>query len=262
MKRLAMACLGGAMLAGCAGGPTPGTETSSTPVSQQVAIGDARQRAKAHTDLGMVYLREARLSVALDEARLAIEADAGYPLGHNLLGLVRMYLKDEKAAEESFTRALRLAPADPEINNDFGWFLCQSGRERQSLSHFEIASRSQLYSTPTKPLTNAGICSLSIRDDKGAEEFLLRALRADATNSDAQFLLADICYRTGRLSQAKNRLADVHRMSEPTAQTTWLGLRLERKLGDREEEMRYVNQLRRKFQESREYQLLMQGNYE
>jgi type IV pilus assembly protein PilF len=87
-------------------------------------------------------------------------------------------------------------------------------------------------------------------------------LRADATNSDAQFLLADICYRTGRLSQAKNRLADVHRMSEPTAQTTWLGLRLERKLGDREEEMRYVNQLRRKFQESREYQLLMQGNYE
>jgi type IV pilus assembly protein PilF len=171
-------------------------------------------------------------------------------------------LKDEKAAEESFTRALRLAPADPEINNDFGWFLCQSGRERQSLSHFEIASRSQLYSTPTKPLTNAGICSLSIRDDKGAEEFLLRALRADATNSDAQFLLADICYRTGRLSQAKNRLADVHRMSEPTAQTTWLGLRLERKLGDREEEMRYVNQLRRKFQESREYQLLMQGNYE
>jgi type IV pilus assembly protein PilF len=74
------------MLAGCAGGPTPGTETSSTPVSQQVAIGDARQRAKAHTDLGMVYLREARLSVALDEARLAIEADAGYPLGHNLLG--------------------------------------------------------------------------------------------------------------------------------------------------------------------------------
>ena len=99
-------------------------------------------------------------------------------------------------------------------------------------------------------------------DVSEAHAVLLRALRADATNSDAQFLLADICYRTGRLSQAKNRLADVHRMSEPTAQTTWLGLRLERKLGDREEEMRYVNQLRRKFQESREYQLLMQGNYE
>ncbi len=41
-----------------------------------------------------------------------------------------------------------------------------------------------------------------------------------------------------------------------------VSLRIERKLGDREEEMRQASQLRRKFQESREYQLLMQGNYE
>ncbi len=250
------------MLAGCAGLPAPNTETSVTPVSQQVAVGDARQRAKAHTDLGMLYLREGRLAVALDEARLAIESDPGYPLGYNLLGLVRMYLKEEKAAEDSFARALRLAPTDPEINNNFGWFLCQSGREQQSLSYFETAAKSQLYATPTKPLTNAGICSLSIKDDKGAEEFLLRALRVDSTNSDAQFLLADICYRTGRLAQARNRLAEVHKMNEPTAQTLWLGARIERKMGDRQEEMRHVNQLRRKFQESREYQLLMQGKYE
>ena len=262
MKTLAAALALAVVLAGCAGSPTPSAEDSPTPVSQQVAVGDARQRAKAHTDLGMLYLREGRLSVALDEARLAIESDAGYPLGYNLLGLVRMYLKDDKAAEENFTRALRLAPTDPEINNNFGWFLCQNGRERQSLSYFEAASRSQLYSTPTKPLTNAGICSLSIKDDKGAEGFLLRALRVDSSNSDAQFLLADICYRTGRMMHAKNRLAEVHKMSEPTAQTVWLGLRIERRLGDREEEMRHVSQLRRKFQDSREYQLLMQGNYE
>ncbi len=260
-KPFVLMLAGVAILAGCAGSP-PNMESSPTPVSQQTAVGDARLRAKAHADLGMVYLREGRLSVALDEARLAIESDTSYPLGYNLLGLVRMYLKEDKAAEENFARALRLAPSDPEINNNFGWFLCQSGREQQSFSYFETASRSQLYSAPTKPLTNAGICSLSIKDDKGAEEYLLRALRVDPTNSDAQFLLADICYRTGRLSQAKNRLADVHRMTEPTAQTTWLSLRIERKLGDREEEMRQASQLRRKFQESREYQLLMQGNYE
>lgn len=262
MKMLAVVLAAVVILAGCAGSPTSGVESSATPVSQQVAVGDARQRAKAHTDLGMVYLREGRISVALDEARLAIESDADYPLGYNLLGLVRMYLKEDKAAEENFSRALRLAPSDPEINNNFGWFLCQSGREQQSFGYFEIASRSQLYSRPTKPLTNAGICSLSIKDDKGAEEFLQRALRADPTNSDAQFLLADICYRTGRLAQAKNRLADVHRLTEPTPQTVWLGLRIERKLGDREEEVRYASQLRRKFQESREYRLLIQGNYE
>ena len=58
------------------------------------------------------------------------------------------------------------------------------------------------------------------------------------------------------------RLADVHRVIEPTSQTTWLGLRIERKLGDREAEMRHAAQLRRKFPESAEYQLLMQGRFE
>jgi type IV pilus assembly protein PilF len=250
------------VLAGCAGSPPSSSGASQTPVSQQEAVGDARQRAKAHTELGMVYLREGRLNVALDEARIAIDSDPSYPLGYNLLGLAQMSLRDNKVAEENFLRALGLAPTDPEVNNNYGWFLCRTGREQQSFGYFETASRSQLYSEPTKPLTNAGMCALSIKDDKAAEEFLLRALRADPGNGEAQFLLADICYRGERLNEARNRLAEIHRAVEPSPQTAWLGLRLERKLGDREAEARYAAQLRRKFQDSREYQLLMQGRFE
>lgn len=252
------------LLAGCAGTPVSGegNPNSQTPVSQQVAVGDARLRAKAHADLGMVYLGDSQLNTALDEARIAIEADSSYPLGYNLLGLVQMYLKDNRAAEDSFTRALALAPNDPEINNNFGWFLCQSGREARSIPYFVTASKSQLYSSPTKPLTNAGICSLNMKDDKGAEDFLVRALRVDQMNGDAHFLLADIYYRTGRLREAQARLAEIHRMTEPTAETAWLGLRIERKIGDHEAENRYAAQLRRKFQASREYQLMTQGKFE
>ena len=252
------------LLAGCAGTPVSGegNPNSQTPVSQQVAVGDARLRAKAHADLGMVYLGDSQLNTALDEARIAIEADSSYPLGYNLLGLVQMYLKDNRAAEDSFTRALALAPNDPEINNNFGWFLCQSGREARSIPYFVTASKSQLYSSPTKPLTNAGICSLNMKDDKGAEDFLVRALRVDPMNGDAHCLLADIYYRTGRLREAQARLAEIHRMTEPTAETAWLGLRIERKIGDHEAENRYAAQLRRKFQASREYQLMTQGKFE
>lgn len=253
-----------AVLASCAGNPvsSENNPNTQTPVSQQEAVGDSRQRAKAHGDLGMVYLGEGQLNTALSEARIAIEADATYPLGHNLLGLVQMYLKDDRAAEESFKRALALAPNDPEINNNYGWFLCQSGREQRSIPYFVTASKSQLYSTPTKPLTNAGICSLSMKDDKGAEEFLVRALRVDPMNGDAHFLLADIYFRAGRFGEAQARLAEIHRLTEPTAETAWLGLRIERKLGDRDAENRYASQLRRKFQSSREYQLMMQGKFE
>lgn len=250
------------VLAGCAGSPPSSSGASQTPVSQQEAVGDARQRAKAHAELGMVYLREGRLNVALDEARIAIDSDPSYPLGYNLLGLVQMYLKDNRAAEDNFGRALQLAPSDPEVNNNYGWFLCQTERERQSFGYFDTATRSQLYPTPTKPLTNAGICALAAQDDKLAESYLLRALQADPANAEAQLLLADIAFRTGRLNEAKMRLTEIHRAIEPSPQTAWLGLRLERKLGDREAEAHYAAQLRRKFQDSREYQLLMQGRFE
>jgi type IV pilus assembly protein PilF len=247
---------------GCASNRPEAELSSQGPVSQQVAVGDARQRAKAHVDLGLHYLRDNQLNVAMDEARTAIEADSSYPLGYNLLGLVQMYLKENRVAEESFSRALRLAPGDPEINNNFGWFLCHTGRERQSISYFEAASKSALYATPTKPLTNAAMCLLGIDDRKGAEDYLVRALRADPQNADAEFILADLYYRTGRLMEARQRLADRHRKVEPTAQTAWLGLRLERKLGDRESEVRYATMIRRNFPKSREYDLMMQGSFE
>ncbi len=254
-----------AVLLGCAGaGTRPGSadDDINTPVSQQAVVGDARKAAKAHTDLGMLYLREGQLNVARDEARAAIGADASFPLAYNLLGLVQMYLKEDRAAEESFARALELAPGDPEINNNYGWFLCQSGRERKSIAYFVTASKSSLYTSPTKPLTNAAMCSIMMGDDRGGEDFLMRALRVDQQNGDAYFLLAELYYRTGRLVDARLRLADVHRLAAPTAQSVWLGLRIERKLGDREAEARYGSQLRRDFPGSREYQLLKQGLYQ
>lgn len=260
MKRLAIVLLS-AVVVGCTSNP-PGGEANLQPVSMQNAVNEAAGRAKVHVDLGMSYLREGQLNVAQDEARLAVEADSSYPLAYSLLGLVHMGLKEDGAAEAAFRRALQLAPTDPEVNNNFGWFLCQTKREHQSIPYFVVASKSPLYTEPTKPLTNAGICSVNMKDDKGAEEFLGRALRADPANPDAHFLLADIYFRSGRYGEARARMAELHRLAEASADSNWLALRIERKLGDREAEMRYATQLRRKFQNSPQYQKLMQGQFE
>ncbi|MDP2811796.1 MAG: type IV pilus biogenesis/stability protein PilW [Rhodocyclaceae bacterium] len=248
-------------VAGCANNPVDDSSTQQ-PVSQQEAVGDARQRAKAHTELGMLYLRDGRPDVALDEARIALEADSDYSPAHNLMGLVRMVLKEDRAAEESFERAHRMAPGDPEININYGWFLCQTGREQRSIPYFVTASKSSLFVQPTKPLTNAGICALRMKDDKGAEDFLLRALRSDPANADARYFLSDISHRAGRHAEARLHLNEMHRLMEPTPDSAWLGLRIERKLGDREAEARYASLLRRRFAGTPPYQKYMQGQYE
>lgn len=258
---IAVAAALAALLAGCAGNRGSRQEAEQ-PVSQQVATNDASQRAKVHTELGGLYLSQGNLGVALDEARKAVSADANYAPAHSLMGLVHMQLREEGLAEESYGRALNLAPADPEINNSFGWFLCQTGRERRSLQYFQTAIKSPLYATPTLPYTNAGICSLRLKDDKAAEDYFIKALRADGANYRAMYFLADIAFRQGRLAVARLHLAELHKLAEPSAETLWLGVRIERRMGDREAEARFASQLRRKFPTAPETQRLMQGQYE
>ncbi|SMB25473.1 Type IV fimbrial biogenesis protein [Sterolibacterium denitrificans] len=250
------------LLAGCATELAGVERSAEQPVSQQAATSDSQQRAKVHTELGALYLQNANLAVALDEARVALSADPGYAPAYSLMGLTYMQMRENASAEKSFEQALRIAPNDPEINNNFGWFLCQTGREQRSLSYFNIAIKSPLYATPAMPLTNAGICLLRLKDDKGAEEYFMRALKFDPENIRAIFLLADICYRQDRLSAARLHLSELQKLVEPSAELVWLALRIERKSGNRQSEARYAAQLRQDFVGSPEHLKLLQGQYE
>ena len=249
-------------LGGCAavrGGPG---QSAEPPVSQQTATSEARQRAKVHTELGALYMQRGNMGVALEEARTALSADPGYAPAHNVMGLVYMQLREDRSAEKSFEQALALAPGDPEINNSFGWFLCQTGREQSAMPYFLAAIKSPLYATPSMPTTNAGICSLRLKDDKAAEDYFIRALRLDSNNDRALYFLSDISYRQARYAAARQYLADLHKLAEPSPESLWLAVRVERKMGDRESEARFASQLKRKFSGTPEQQKLMQGQYE
>ncbi len=251
------------VVSGCAGtGRTEGPGVASAPVSEQVASGVVEKSAKTHTELGTLYLQSGNLAVAMEEARLAVLIDPVYAPGHDLMGLVHMMLNEIPQAKASFERAIQLAPGDPVIANDYGWFLCQNGQEKESLKYFEAAYRNPLYKTPTRPLTNAGLCYLRIKDDKLAEENFRRALMVDGSNVQAMFHLSNLAYKRGDFYGAKKILEEMHRLIDPNAESTWLGLRIERKLGDRQTEASYAAQLRRKFPDTPEYRALQQGNFE
>lgn len=248
-------------VAGCAGtsaGPGP----AAVPVAEQMPAGMAERSAKTHTELGSLYLQAGNLAVALEEARLAAAIDPGYAPAFDLMGLVHMMLNERPQAQAAFERAIQLAPGDPQIANDYGWFLCQSGREQEAFKYFESAARNPLYKTPTRPYTNAGLCYLRIKDDKAAEENFQRAAMVDGTNAQAIYHLSNLAYRRGDHFNAKKLLGELHRLMEPNAESLWLGIRIERKIGDRQAEASYSSQLRRKFAGTPEYQALLQGKYE
>jgi type IV pilus assembly protein PilF len=128
---------------------------------------DPRNRAKIHTELGALYFQDGNMAVALDELRIALDADSSYYQAYSVRGLVYAYLKEFARADDDFQRAMSYAPNDPDVNNNYGWYLCETGKARQSISYFLTALKNPLYETPDRAYTNAGTCALRAGDPGG-----------------------------------------------------------------------------------------------
>lgn len=250
-----------ALLAGCVSGGGD-TQRLREPVMQQQVVGEARMKAKNRVELGGAYYQDKQYAVALEEARKALAYDSDYVPAHNLLALIYMALDQKALAQASFERALQLAPGDPDISNNYGWFLCQNGQEQKALAYFQSALSAPLYATPQTALVNAGVCSARIKDDKSAEKYLLRALQLEPDNVRALYELSELYFNSGRLAEARQQISELHGRVPPTAESTWLALRIARGLGNRRDEAAFMAALRRHFPDSAEYQKLQQGQYQ
>jgi type IV pilus assembly protein PilF len=248
-------------LVGC-GASSGGMRSASEAVSSTATENPARARAKAHTELASQYYQARNMAVALEEVGIAIDADPSYAPVYSVRGLIQMYLKENEAADENFRKALTLAPGDPEINNNYGWFLCQIGRERESFKYFLSAVKNTLYQTPEMSLVNAGLCSLRINDFKGAEDYYQKALAMGRNRQAVLLPLAQLEYRKGDVLEAQHHLVEYHRLAVPSAESLWLGVRVERKLENKSAETDLSAQLRRRFPESKEARELRRGNFE
>lgn len=232
------------------------------PLADQTPSSDAESRAKVHTELGEEYLGSARYGVALDEAKAALQSQGDYALAFLLQAKVYMYLGDNVLARDNFEHAVSIAPRDPDINNAYGWFLCSQGQEREGLAHLALAMRNPYYGTPTRPYANAGLCYLRLKDEQNARASFAKALEADPNNHLALFQLADIAYRERQYDVADRYLNALHQTTDPNAESAWLGLRIARKLGKRDEEASYVAQLQQRFPNSPEAKKMHEGKFE
>lgn len=247
------------LLAGCASQSQGPTVETGTIVGE---MGDPRNRARVHTDLAAAYYERGSMAIALEELRVATEADATYPPAHGMLGLVYMELRENQLAERSFEQALRLSPNDPDINHNYGWFLCNTGHEKDSIKLFVQAIRNPLYATPWRSYSAAGVCSLRGGNSKDAEEFFQRALKLEPDDAPSLIKLGEIRYRQGQTDEARRLVSRYNKLITPTAESLWLALRIERRLGERVAEQSFANQLRRRYPASPEYRALLRGQFD
>jgi len=247
-----------ALLAGCAAQPMGG----SGGVAASEADSQSRERARVFTDLAGAYFSRTQYKIALGELRKAITADSRYGPAYNVYGMIYMDLAEDKLAEENFRRAIELDGNDSDARNNYGWFLCTRGRYDEGLAQFSAAIRNPLYTQPELAMTNAGLCAEKKGDIALAEANLAKALKLQPDNPNTVLKLAGLHFRQGRLMEAQRLLGRHDELAPPTAESLWLGVRLERKLGDRAQEAAYALQLRKRFPDSKEAQLMLTGQFE
>lgn len=258
-----MKWLGGVMLAawlaGCA--VQPG-DPAGGGVSQSTGDSEARQRAQTFTDLAAAYYLRAQYKVALDELRKAITTDSRFGPAYNVYGLIYMELAEDRLAEENFRRAIELDRNDSVSRTNYGWFLCTRGRHDAGLEQFAAALRNPLYAQPELAMSNAGQCAEMKGDLALAEAHLERSLKLQPDSPTTLLRLAALRFRQGGLVEAQRLLARHDALVPPSAESLWLGVRVERRLGDRAQEGAYGLQLRKRFPDSVEARLLQAGQYE
>ena len=215
-------------------------------------------RARAHTNLGAAYLQKNKLEIALDEFTEAIEIMPTFAMAYNGLAMVRSALGQDAEAEFNFKKAIQLDLSIPEAYNNYGTFLCSRGRYDESVTQFLTAVKNPLYRTPNLAYANAGICSKRKGDMKSAEQYLNKALEVEPLTHSAAQNLAEIQFKRGDATQAKKTLQNAL-IAAPTSETLWLGIKIARLLGDKNNEASYALEFRRKYPNAAETQLLLSG---
>ena len=227
---------------------------------RQENVVDKNASAKIHTELAALYYEQLQYGVALDELKIALRMNSDFAPAYGVRGLVYMALFEDKKAEEDFERSLDLDSSDSGTRNNYGWFLCQRGHEKDSMEQFMIAVRNPLYKTPEKAFLNAGMCSKKFRKMNEAESFLKKALTLQPRMPEALSGMAELSFSRADYAGAKSYFLKLSRIgAEMSASDLLLAARVERKLGDRNAEASYKLQLRKRFPDSRETQLMLSG---
>lgn len=258
----ALAACALAALAGCAAAPGASGKAELATSSDATA---AQKRAGIRIQLAAGYYEQGQLEVALDEIKLALQADPGNADAYGVRALIYMGMGELGLAEDNFLHALKLAPQNADLSNNYGSFLCQNGRAAQSIAYFDAALKSRNYQSPAKALNNAGACSLKIKDNAGAERYLLQALQLTpelpATNAN----LVRVYYERRDYVRAgffAARLGKLAKMESLTAEVLWLAIKAQHQLGDTGAEAGLVTQLRRHHSASPEYAAYQRGAFD
>lgn len=270
MGRAWMASLGAAAaLSGCVSfGLSPAASVNAPPAlapapmaSAALEVADASRRAQIRMELAASYLQAGQAQVALEEVSQALAATPDNPDAYVLKALVLMSLQDFAGAQVSLDRAMALRPGDPNTLHNQGWLQCLQGRYAEGVAVLDRVLQQPRYAEPSKTLMAKGMCLRQAGNSDAAEKMFFQAYEMDAGNPMIAYHLADLLSQRQQWERARFYIRRVNNSEYANAESLWLGIRVERALGDTAAVQQLASQLSRRFPGSKEWLRYEQGAF-
>jgi type IV pilus assembly protein PilF len=147
--------------------------------------------------------------------------------------------------------------------HNYAWLLCQQRRYVDADAQFNAALAQPQYRGAPRTLLAQGVCQARAGAWPEAERSLTRSYELDASNPATAFNLADVLYRRGEYTRARFYIQRVNGVREQSnAQSLWLALRIEHRLGNDAAVRDLSRQLRDRFPQSPETSRLERGAFD
>jgi type IV pilus assembly protein PilF len=156
-------------------------------------------------------------------------------------------LGETSKADGHYARALSLDPKNPDILNNYAVYLCQKQRFDRGQKLALEAATNPLYRTPEIAFVNAGNCARGSGDLKLAEENFRRAIAVRPKFGEALFQMAELEYLQTDYLSARAFLQRYMEVSRTSPATLWLGVRIERGLGNTDAAQQYGQRLKNEY---------------
>lgn len=221
--------------------------------------GASDNAASVYVQLGVNYMEREQYDTALKKLNRALQIDPRSSDAHSVLGILYNRIGKMEKAEKHYKRAVKLDSSNSGALNNYGQFLCQRGETAAAVKHFLQAADDPLYKTPEIAYTNAGVCEAKANNLKQAEIHYRKALTIDPNVRIALYRMASLSNRPGRYLQARGYLQRYLEKRPTDPRALWLGVQIERQLGDADAAASYALSLRSKHPDSQETRLLLES---
>lgn len=250
-----------AVLSGCATTGDGYSGDGATELTTASDDSDARKRARTRLTLAASYLQDGKPMIALEEQKKAVRMDSSFSEAYALGGVIYMHMGETQLAFANFERAISLNPRDANTMHNFGWLHCTEGHYQKAAALFDRALSVRMYAEKAKTTMAKGVCEARAGDRAKAEETLTRAHEMDPGNPVTAYNLAKLIYQRGDAQAARHYIRGVNNGQWSNAETLWLGIKVERALGNQRAVAELAEQLRRRYPNSKELHAYERGAF-